>query len=101
MNKNEVRLFDITNDLDYIESFLRSRKESYAHNYYNSRDWFIWKFLKSPNGVAIMPTAFNEDKIVGANYYGRFSLLQKGEIIKTTMPYETFVHNSRVLCVLY
>ena len=65
-----IRSFDKKNDLDSFDSFLQSRQESHNLSYKDSEKWFKWKFLDSPNGSAIMPTIFEANKIVGANYYG-------------------------------
>ena len=88
----EVRLFDEFNDLFSIESFLESRKVSHGHDYYNSKSWFKWKFLNSPSGKAIMPTVFDKNEILGANYYGIYPLKRSEKKISGIMPYEIFVH---------
>lgn len=94
MNNFEVRDFDKEYDLNSISSFLKSRKEAHNLNYLDSIEWFKWKFLDSPNGSAIMPTVFNEDKIIGANYYGVYPLRRKQDNISAVLPYEAFVHQS-------
>lgn len=88
----EVRIFNEIDDLSSIESFLKSRKESHRHNYFNSKEWFEWKFLNSPNSLAIMPTVFENGNILGANFYGIYPLQMENHTISAIMPYETFVH---------
>ena len=88
----EVRIFNEKTDIDTIDSFLISRKESHGHNYFNTKEWFEWKFLNSPNALAIMPTVFEDNKILGANYYGDYPLQMENQIISAVMPYEVFVH---------
>lgn len=92
MKKIIIRNFDKSQDLNSIHSFLTSRKESHNHDYFDSQEWFKWKFLNSPNGTAIMPTVFIENKIIGANYYGIYPLLKNEQEISAILPYEIFVH---------
>lgn len=89
-----VRNFNEEKDIHSVDSFLKSRKEAHNLIYYDSREWFKWKFLDSPNGTAIMPTAFDDKKIVGANYYGIYPLLKNGIEISAILPYEICVHQS-------
>lgn len=89
-----IRSFDKEKDLDSIDSFLQSRQESHNLSYKDSEEWFKWKFLNSPKGPAIMPTAFKENKIVGANYYGIYPLIKNKNVISAILPYEAFVHQS-------
>ena len=87
----ELRLWQYGIDDKYIQSFLESA--SLAHKQpMKSKEWFKWKFEKSPYGKAILACAFDGETVAGCVALGLGIMTLNKKEVKCALSYETFVN---------
>lgn len=87
----KIKIWDYEEDEAYLFSFLDSM--ALAHNISAlSRDWFIWKFEKSPYGKSVLACAFDNNKVVGCVAFGMGKIVYNSKEYIAALSYETFVH---------
>lgn len=86
----EYFIFNYNRDAHLINSFLES--SALAHNEeVKSIEWFKWKFILNRYG-SCLACVKDESKIVGCVSFGFVSFNMRGEIVKSALTFETFVH---------
>lgn len=87
----EYFIFDYTQDISLIESFLSSAATAHGEPV-RTRDWFLWKFSENPFGESILACAKENDEIVGCVALGMQDFVYDGNVVKAALSFETFVH---------
>lgn len=87
----EYRIFDYEKDMQYVDSLLHS--SSLAHGIKPmTREWFIWKYISSPYGRAILVCAFDGSTVVGCTAFGIDLCCYNDIVFNAVQSYENFVH---------
>lgn len=87
----EIKIWDFKKDFIYIDSFLLSMSLSHKEPLKN-KEWFIWKFERSPYGNAVLACAFDDNKVVGCVAFGMGKITYNYKEYISALSYETFVH---------
>lgn len=87
-------IFDYSNHLHLINSFLESSALAHGHKKPKDIGWFMWKFRDNPFGKTILACVEEKGQIIGCVAYGIQPFLLKGVKIKGALAFENFVHPS-------
>ena len=86
----ELRKWNYESDEKYIDSYLEASSKTYKIPM-RSKEWFKWKFEKSPYGKALIFAAFDGEKVAGAVVFGFGKMQINRETVLCALSYDTFV----------
>ena len=86
----ELRKWNYESDEKYIDSYLKTSSNTYKIPM-RTKEWFNWKFEKSPYGKALIYAAFDNNEVAGAVVFGFGKMHFNGETILCALSYDTFV----------